>query len=128
MTANPALLFKGFTRRLGIEPEEQRLLFLMGALVATLFCAYTIAKVLRDALFLGEFGALALPYAYIGVAMAAVGFVWLESIVARRFALVGATRFNQYARSPSASSPSSCFLERVIGPSSASTSGPAVRR
>lgn len=97
MTANPALLFKGFTRRLGIEPEEQRLLLLMGALVATLFCAYTIAKVLRDALFLAEFGALALPYAYIGVAVAAVGFVWVESIVARRFALVGATRFNQYA-------------------------------
>jgi ATP:ADP antiporter, AAA family len=69
----------------------------MGALVATLFCAYTIAKVLRDALFLAEFGALALPYAYIGVALAAAGFVWLESIVARRFARVGATRFNQYA-------------------------------
>jgi ATP/ADP translocase len=69
----------------------------MGALVATLFGAYTIAKVLRDALFLAEFGALALPYAYIGVALAAVGFVWLESLVARRFTNVGATRFNQYA-------------------------------
>src|SRR5512140_2251313 len=69
----------------------------MGALVATLFCAYTIAKVLRDALFLAEFGALALPYAYIGVAVAAAGFVWLESLVARRFRRVGASRFNQYA-------------------------------
>ncbi len=69
----------------------------MGALVATLFCAYTIAKVLRDSLFLAEFGALALPYAYIGVAVAAAGFVWLESLVARRFTHVGATRFNQYA-------------------------------
>src|SRR6185437_8504191 len=89
--------FKGFTRRLGFEPHERRLLILMGALAATLFCAYTIAKVLRDALFLAEFGALALPYAYIGVALAAAGFVWLESIVARRFTPVAASRFSQYA-------------------------------
>jgi ATP/ADP translocase/HEAT repeat protein len=69
----------------------------MGALVGILFCAYTIAKVLRDALFLAEFGALALPYGYIGVALAAAGFVWLESRVALSFKRVGATRFNQYA-------------------------------
>jgi ATP/ADP translocase len=97
VTLTPTLLFKGFTRRLGLEPHERRLLVLMGALVATLFCAYTIAKVLRDALFLSEFGALDLPYAYIGVAVAAAGFVWVESLVARRFTRVGATRFNQYA-------------------------------
>ena len=69
----------------------------MGVLVAILFGAYTIAKVLRDALFISEFGALALPYGYIGVALAAAGFVWLESRVSLRFKLVGATRFNQYA-------------------------------
>ena len=69
----------------------------MGALVATLMCAYTIAKVLRDALFIAEFGALSLPYAYIGVALASVGFVWLEGVVASRFSRVGASRFNQYA-------------------------------
>ncbi len=69
----------------------------MGTLVAILLCAYTIAKVLRDALFLEEFGALALPYAYIGVALASAGYVWLESRVARRFTHVGASRFNQYA-------------------------------
>ena len=97
MTISPVRLFKGFARRLGLESHERRLLGLMGALVATLFCAYTIAKVLRDALFLPEFGALALPYAYIGVALAAAGFVWVESLVARRFPHVGATRFNQYA-------------------------------
>ena len=97
MTTTPALLLKRFTRRLGLEPHERRLLVLMGALVATLFCAYTIAKTLRDALFLGEYGALALPYAYIGVALATAGFVWLEGLVARRFTRVGATRFNQYA-------------------------------
>src|SRR5690242_16677720 len=69
----------------------------MGALVATLMCAYTIAKVLRDALFIAEFGALSLPYTYIGVALASVGFVWLEGVVARRFTRVRATRLNQYA-------------------------------
>jgi len=68
----------------------------MAALVGLLLCAYTIAKVLRDALFLAEFGALALPYAYLAVAVASVGFVWVESRVARRFQRMGAARFNQY--------------------------------
>ena len=90
-------LLDSVTRRLNLEEHERRLLLLMGALVATLFCAYTIAKVLRDALFLSEFGALALPYGYIGVALAAAGFVWLESRASLRFRRVGATRFNQYA-------------------------------
>ena len=90
-------LFEGLARRLGLEPPEGRLLALMGALVAILLCAYTIAKVLRDALFIQEFGALSLPYAYIGVALASAGYVWLESRVARRFTQVGASRFNQYA-------------------------------
>jgi ATP/ADP translocase/HEAT repeat protein len=90
-------VFAGLTRRLGLEPGEGRLLVLMGTLVAVLLCAYTIAKVLRDALFLKEFGALALPYAYIAVAFASAGYVWLESIVARRFKQIGASRFNQYA-------------------------------
>ena len=92
----PRRWFDSLCRRLGLEPHEGGLLVLMGALVATLVCAYTIAKVLRDALFIAEFGALSLPYAYIGVALASVGFVWLESIIARRFARVGASRFNQY--------------------------------
>src|SRR5882672_385680 len=90
-------LSESVTRRLGLEPAEGRLLVLMGALVAVLLCAYTIAKVLRDALFLGEFGALALPYAYVGVAVASAGYVWLEGRVARRFSGIGASRFNQYA-------------------------------
>ncbi len=91
-----APLFDRVVRRLDLEPEEGHRLLLMAALVAVLLCAYTIAKVLRDALFLAEFGALALPYAYIGVALASVGFVWIESRVARRFQRVGAARFNQY--------------------------------
>jgi ATP/ADP translocase/HEAT repeat protein len=93
----PRILFDRLCRRLGLEPHEGRLLVLMGALVATLMCAYTIAKVLRDALFIAEFGALSLPYAYIGVALASVAFVWLEGVVAARFTRIGAARFNQYA-------------------------------
>ncbi|HET9253251.1 MAG TPA: hypothetical protein VFP58_14150, partial [Candidatus Eisenbacteria bacterium] len=92
----PAWLRGIIPRRLAFE-EHDRLTLWMGVLVATLFCAYTIAKVLRDALFLAEFGALTLPYAYIGVAVAATGFVWIESRVVRRFQRVGATRFHQYA-------------------------------
>lgn len=79
-----------------MEAHERRLVTLMGALVATLFCAYTVAKVERDAIFLAEFGALALPYAYIGVALASAGFVWMEARIVRRYARFGATRFNQY--------------------------------
>ncbi len=91
-----ARLFDGVARRLNLEPEEGQRLLVMAALVALLICAYTIAKVLRDALFLAEFGALALPYAYLGVAVASVGFVWVESRVSRRFQRVGVVRFNQY--------------------------------
>jgi ATP/ADP translocase len=67
----------------------------MGALVGTLLCGYTIAKVLRDALFLAEFGALALPYAYVGVAVVSAAFVWLESRVVRRYTRTFAARLNQ---------------------------------
>src|SRR5262245_17797672 len=61
----PLRLPQSLARRLGLEPDEQRLLVLMGALIATLLGGYTIAKVHRDAMFLHEFGALSLPYAYI---------------------------------------------------------------
>jgi ATP:ADP antiporter, AAA family len=90
-------LSEGLTRRLGIEPDEQRLLVLMGALISTLLGAYTLAKVHRDAMFLAEFGALGLPYAYIAVAIASAGFVWLEGRIVSRFTRVGAARWNQYA-------------------------------
>ncbi len=83
-------------RALGLEAAEVPRLLLMGTLVAVVLCAYTIAKVLRDALFLSEFGALKLPYAYIGVAIASVGFVWLESLIERRWTGIGATRVSQY--------------------------------
>src|SRR4249920_946899 len=86
----------GFSRRFGLEAHERRTMLLMAALVATLICAYTVAKVLRDALFLSEFNGLSLPYAYIGVAVASVGFVWLETFVQRRFSSTGASRLGQY--------------------------------
>lgn len=83
-------------RALRLEAREIPRLLLIGTLVAVILCAYTIAKVLRDALFLTEFGALKLPYAYVGVAIASVGFVWLESRIARTWTGIGATRFSQY--------------------------------
>ncbi|HZI89857.1 MAG TPA: hypothetical protein VFD83_05355, partial [Candidatus Polarisedimenticolia bacterium] len=97
MIRTPARLLAPLTQRLSLEEHDRRLVILMGALVGILFGAYTIAKVLRDALFLTEFGALALPYGFIAVALAAASFVWLESRVSLRFKRVGATRFNQYA-------------------------------
>jgi len=82
-------------RRLGLEPEEQRTLVLMGVLVGVLLCAYTLAKVVRDALFIANFGSLALPYGYVGVALASVAFVWMEGRLARRYPRLDLTRFNQ---------------------------------
>jgi ATP/ADP translocase len=89
-------LFAGAARRLGLEVREVRVLALMGALVAVLLCAYTVAKVLRDALFLAEYGALLLPYAYIGVALASMAYVTFESRLAGQFTRLGASRLSQY--------------------------------
>src|SRR5262245_22461677 len=89
------LTLKGVLRKMGLDARDQRLLLLMGSLVGVLLCAYTIAKVLRDALFLSEYGALALPYAYVGVALASVLSVWMETRVARRLTRAHATRFTQ---------------------------------
>ena len=68
----------------------------MGILVGTLFCAYTVAKVERDAIFIAEYGALALPYAYIAVAVTSILYVWIEGRLLRRFTRIGATYLNQY--------------------------------
>jgi ATP/ADP translocase len=67
----------------------------MALLVGVLLCAYTLAKVVRDALFLANFGALALPYAYVAVAFASAAFVWIEGRLTRRYARLDLTRFNQ---------------------------------
>ena len=92
---HPRVLLQSYWRRLGIEPEERNLLVLMGALVAVLLGAYTVAKVLRDALFLSAFGAMNLPYAYIAVAFASAGVVWMEGRIVRRFTRVNAVQLSQ---------------------------------
>lgn len=68
----------------------------MCALITSLLTAYTIAKVQRDATFIAEFGAGALPIGYVAVAVASAGFVWLEGRFATRFSRVAANRMNQY--------------------------------
>ena len=68
----------------------------MCALVTSLLTAYTIAKVQRDATFIAEFGAGALPIAYIAVALATAAFVWMEGRFASRYTRVAASRLNQY--------------------------------
>jgi AAA family ATP:ADP antiporter len=82
-------------RRFGLEPGEGPLVIAMGSLAALLIGTYTIAKVLRDALFIGEYGALSLPYAYIAVALTSAAYVFLESRVARSLPRLGALRFSQ---------------------------------
>ena len=77
--------------RLGLEPSDGALFALMAAEVAVLVCAFTMAKVLRDSLFLREFGALALPYAYVAVAIGSAGYLALENRLARRLAYADAS-------------------------------------
>src|SRR6185295_1365192 len=73
------------------------LLLLMCALITALLTAYTIAKVQRDATFIAEFGAGALPIAYVAVAIASAGFVWSEGLFVNRFSRFAANRVNQYS-------------------------------
>ncbi|HKO21961.1 MAG TPA: hypothetical protein VJX91_04845, partial [Candidatus Eisenbacteria bacterium] len=68
----------------------------MCALITSLLTAYTLAKVQRDATFIAEFGAGALPIGYVGVAIASAGFVWIEGRFAARFSRFAANRMNQY--------------------------------
>ena len=86
---------EGLLRRMGLDPGERRPALLMATLVGTLLCAYTIAKILRDSLFLSYFGPLDLPYAYVAVAIASVIFVWLEHRLGRRLPF-GPTRYTQF--------------------------------
>ena len=88
--------WEALARQLGLESDEGHRLVLMGGLVGILCCAYTIAKVARDALFLAEFGALALPYAYVCVAVATALLLLLEGWLAGRLTLVRTRGFHQY--------------------------------
>ncbi len=71
-------------RRLDLESGDRLVLVLMGGQIAILLAAYTIAKVLRDSMFLTAYGANALPWGYVAVAAVAIGLIALESRLARR--------------------------------------------
>jgi AAA family ATP:ADP antiporter len=55
-----------------LDAPERAVALLMSAHVFVLMAAYTIAKVLRDSMFLSSYGSDALPYGYLGVALVAV--------------------------------------------------------
>jgi ATP/ADP translocase/HEAT repeat protein len=80
----PPLTPRTVRRRLGLESGEGGMFLLMGGLVALLLGAYTLAKVMRDALYLDQFGARNLPWMYVAVAVASALFVGIESLLARR--------------------------------------------
>jgi ATP/ADP translocase/HEAT repeat protein len=83
------------TRFLRLEPGEGGLTLALAVLMATLFGGYTVAKVLRDSLFISEFGAKNLPWGYVAVAVASIAFVALESRVTLRLARAQATALGQ---------------------------------
>jgi len=90
-------LFNRLLRRFGLERRDGVLPVRMGLLVAVLLGAYTIAKVLRDSLFISEFGARALPYGYVAVAIASVALVKVEPFVTRYLPRVGVVALGQLA-------------------------------
>ncbi|MEP7028363.1 MAG: Npt1/Npt2 family nucleotide transporter, partial [Candidatus Eisenbacteria bacterium] len=69
---------------------------LLALLVGTLFAGYTVAKVLRDSMFLAEYGAVALPWGYLGVALASIAVVALDARLTARLARTGATALGQF--------------------------------
>lgn len=83
------------SRHLDLERQERALVAQMGLLVALLLGGYTIAKVLRDSLFIAEYGARALPYGYVAVALASVGLVRLEPFVVRYLPRVSVVTVSQ---------------------------------
>jgi ATP/ADP translocase len=82
-------------RYLRLEPGEGGLTFTLALLMATLFGGYTVAKVLRDSMFISEFGAKNLPWGYVAVAVASIAVVALESRMTERLARSGATALGQ---------------------------------
>ena len=80
---------------LRLEPGEGGLTLALGLLIGTLFAGYTVAKVVRDALFMNEYGAKNLPWGYVAVALAAIAVVALEARMTERLARSGATALGQ---------------------------------
>ncbi|MGH7724035.1 MAG: Npt1/Npt2 family nucleotide transporter, partial [Candidatus Eiseniibacteriota bacterium] len=83
-------------RHFDLEPGEAAVLWLMGAQIATLLGAYTIVKVLRDSMFISSYGALALPYGYVAVALASLGLLALDARFARRLSGTTVADVGQY--------------------------------
>src|SRR5689334_1811543 len=83
-------------RLLGLEPGEGGLTLLLALLIGSLFCGYTVAKVLRDAMFMNEYGATNLPWGYVAVAVASIAVVALEARITAKLARAGATAFGQF--------------------------------
>ncbi|MDM7998156.1 MAG: Npt1/Npt2 family nucleotide transporter, partial [Acidobacteriota bacterium] len=54
---------------LNIEPGEERPIFLLFLYLTLALASFTIARAIRDSLFLNHYGAMDLPYAYIAVAV-----------------------------------------------------------
>src|SRR5690349_5338385 len=87
--------FEPVRKLLRLEPGEGGLTLALGLLIATLFAGYTVAKVVRDALFMNEYGAKNLPWGYVAVALASIAIVALESRLTQRLARSGATALGQ---------------------------------
>jgi len=92
----PTMSLRHPLRALKLETGEGTLFGLLALLVGTLFGGYTIAKVVRDSMFLGEFGATNLPWGYLAVALASIGIVAAESRLTTRLARAGATALGQF--------------------------------
>src|SRR5262245_4440855 len=70
-------------RRLDLEPGDRVVFALMAGQVGLLLGAYTIAKVLRDSMFVSAYGASALPWGYLAVAAASIALLAAESRAVR---------------------------------------------
>ncbi len=82
-------------RHLELGPGEGALFGLLALLVGSLFAGYTVAKVLRDSMFLHEYGATALPWGYLGVALASIAIVAVDARVTARLARAGTAALGQ---------------------------------
>jgi ATP/ADP translocase/CRP-like cAMP-binding protein len=83
-------------RRLDLEVGDRITLILMAGQILGLLGAYTTIKVLRDTLFISRYGANALPWGYVAVALAAVALIGLEARVSRRLNRGTVSDLNQY--------------------------------
>jgi AAA family ATP:ADP antiporter len=89
-------LGEALDRRLDLEPGDRLVLVLMAGQIGFLFGGYTIAKVVRDALFISTYGPNALPWGYVAVALASAALIGLETRISRRLTRGTLADLNQY--------------------------------